>query len=136
MEKKTPQNNRKSLLARIHIGKKQLRLEDAEYREMLNQVTGKRSCSDMHISELYLVLKRLEKSGFKTKKRQFGKRPNPSKGSAALMSKVEAILADNKLHWNYAHGMAKRMFKVEKVDWLSADQLWRLVAALEKQQQR
>ena len=130
MENKAPQNNRKSLLARIHIGKNQLKLEDAEYREMLKQVTGKSSCSDMHISDLYLVLKRLEKSGFKSQKRSYGKKPNASQGHKAMMNKIEALLADNQLHWNYAHAMAKRMFKVDKVDWLEAKDLHKLIAAL------
>ena len=130
MEKQPIKNNRKSLLARVHIGQKQLKLEDAEYREMLTQVTGKSSCSDMHISELYLVLKRLEKSGFKSSNKSFGEKPNPSKGNKAMIGKVEALLADSNLPWNYAHAMAKRMFKVEKVEWLASQDLHKLIAAL------
>ena len=130
MDKQPIAASRKSLLARIHIGKKQLRIDDDMYREMLEKVTGKRSCAGMHISELYLVLQRLQKSGFKAKKPQFGKRPNPSKSRTAMMGKVEALLADSGLHWNYAHAMAKRMFKVDKVDWLKTQDLHKLIAAL------
>lgn len=99
---------------------------------MLVAAVGKDSCANMHISELYKVIEHLKQCGYKPTARKYGKRPNPAKSQRALMSKLEALLADRGLHWNYAHSMAKHMFKVEKVDWLSADQLWRVVAALEK----
>lgn len=58
-------DNRKAALAQIHIAKKQLGLDDDLYRQMLVDVTGKRSCSDMAIGELYQVIHALEKAGFK-----------------------------------------------------------------------
>ena len=122
-------DNRKAITARIHIAKKELGLDDETYRAMLQQATKHSSCADMHISDLYRVMEHLKQLGYKPAARKFGKRPNPAKDKAALMGKVEALLADRKLHWNYAHAMAQRMFKVEKVDWLDRD---RLVAALEK----
>ena len=70
----------------------------------------------------YKVMEHLKKLGYKPAERRFGKRPNPSKDKAAFMGKVEALLADRKLHWSSAHAMAQRMFKVEKVDWLDRDQ--------------
>jgi len=129
-------NNRTAIMARIHIAKKELALDDDAYRAMLNAATGHSSCKDMHISDLYKVMEHLKQRGYKPMANKYGKRPNPTKGNKALMSKVEALLADRGLHWNYAHAMAQRMFNVEKVDWLEADQLWRLVAALEKQAKR
>ncbi|WP_051222038.1 gp16 family protein [Neptunomonas japonica] len=125
-------NNRKAITARIHIAKKELGLDDETYRAMLSQVTKHNSCANMHISDLYRVMEHLKNLGYKPAARKFGKRPNPPKDKAALMGKVEALLANRKLHWNYAHAMAQRMFKVEKVDWLDRDQLWRLVASLQK----
>lgn len=127
---------RKTAIAQIHIAKKQLGLDDDTYRATLDAAVGKSSCSDMDIGELYKVIAHLKKCGFKTRKPSHGKRPNPTKSRTALMGKIEALLADRGLHWNYAHGMAKRMFSVEKVDWLDADQLWRVVAALEMHAKR
>ncbi len=46
------------------------------------------------------------------------------------MGKIEALLVDNNLPWAYADGIAKQMFKVEKVDWLERGQLRKVVAAL------
>lgn len=122
---------RKAALAQIHIAKKQLGLDDDTYRQMLQSLTGKQSCSGMVISELKAVLRHLKKCGFKNKQPRFGQRPNPGVTRQPLMNKVEALLADNGLHWNYAHSMAQRMFKVEKIDWLDPHQLRKLVAALE-----
>lgn len=58
-------DNRKSVLAQIHIAKKQLGLDDDTYRQMLANLTGKRSCSDMVLAELYQVIRHLENVGFK-----------------------------------------------------------------------
>ena len=62
MQKK---DNRKAALAQIHIAKSQLGLDDDTYRQMLKNLTGKRSCSDMVIGELYIVIRHLENVGFK-----------------------------------------------------------------------
>lgn len=124
-------DSRKTAIQLIHIAKNQLGLDDGTYRQMLTSVTGKNSCSKMTITELQQVLDHLKAKGFKTKApRKHGKRPNPGKNRQALMSKIEALLADGELPWNYAHAMAQRMFKVEKVDWLEPDQLHKLVGAL------
>jgi phage gp16-like protein len=47
------------------------------------------------------------------------------------VAKVGAILAETDKSWNYAHGTARQMFKVHRVEWLRPDQLHRLVAALQ-----
>jgi phage gp16-like protein len=120
-------------IAAIHIAKKDLGLDDDTYREMLKAATGKTSCKDMHISDLYKVMEHLKQLGYKSKRSGYGKRPNPAQGNKALMSKVEALLADRKLHWNYAHSMAKRMYGVEKVDWLESEQLISVITALSNQ---
>jgi len=46
------------------------------------------------------------------------------------MGKIEAFLAEAKRSWAYADGMALRMFKVERVEWLDPGQLQKMVAAL------
>lgn len=74
MQKK---DNRKAALAQIHIAKSQLGLDDDTYRQMLKNLTGKRSCSDMVIGELYIVIRHLENVGFKKhrpRRRQYSPR--------------------------------------------------------------
>lgn len=64
---KPKKDNRKSALAQIHIAKKQLGMDEDVYRDALQQVTGKRSCSDMDLSELFKVIAHMEKCGFRRK---------------------------------------------------------------------
>lgn len=128
---------RKSLLASIHIGKKEIGMEDDSYRALLaRHANGKISAADLSVDELKLVLDEMRLKGFKphpgkATTKNYGKRPNPTQNRQALMGKVEALLADAGRPWSYAHHMAQGMFKIERVDWLNGHQLWKLVAALE-----
>ena len=130
-------NTKKILMAKIHIAKKDLGLDDGTYRDVLWRVTGKRSCKDMTIAQLQDVVKDMEKSGFKPKAvPKHGKKPAVVGRRAPLMDKIEAMLADMSLHWNYAHGMADSMFKIKRLQWLNDSQLYKLTQALSVHQQR
>ena len=124
--KKASRNQR---IAAIHMGKKQLGLDDDTYRDMLEQVTGKRSAKDMTDDDLVKVIQHLDQLGFS--KREFGNKPKVKLSKEALIGKIEAHLAENKLHWNYAKGIAKQMFQKEALEFCTENQLWRIVAALE-----
>ena len=130
-------NTKKILMAKIHIGKKDLHLDDDTYRDVLWRVTGKRSCKDMTIAQLQDVVKDMEKSGFTPKAApKHGKKPSVVGKRQPLMDKIEAMLADMGLHWNYAHGMADSMFKIKRLQWLNDSQLYKLTQALSVHQQR
>ena len=47
-----------------------------------------------------------------------------------LLKKIEALLAEAGRPWKYAHGMARRMFTIERVQWCEPFQLHKIVAAL------
>lgn len=55
---------RNPLIAKIHIGKQQLGLDDDTYRGLLQLATGKTSCSKMNHAELESVLKAMQDRGF------------------------------------------------------------------------
>lgn len=129
--KKASRNQR---IAAIHMGKKQLGLDDDTYRDMLEQVTSKRSAKDMSDDDLVKVIQHLDQLGFS--KREFGNKPKVKLSKEALMGKIEAHLAENKLHWNYAKGIAKQMFQKEALEFCTENQLWRIVAALEYKKKR
>jgi phage gp16-like protein len=120
---------RNPTLAKIHIAKKDLGLDDETYRAMLQQHGGVTSSKDLTPLGAAKVLQHLEKAGFKPKASQ-GKRPKPAAGRGALVGKIEAQLASAGRPWDYAHSMAKKMYQVEKVDWLNEEQLGGIVAAL------
>lgn len=129
-------NKRNSLLAKIHIAKKQLVLDDAIYRDMLWRLTGKRSCKQMSIKELNSVLRDCERLGFKPIK-QHGRKPSVASHRKAILGKIEAILTDLELPWQYAENMAKTMFGGHGViEWLNDEQLYKLMQALAVYQAR
>lgn len=130
-------NTKKILMAKIHIAKKDLGLDDGTYRDVLWRVTGKRSCKDMTIAQLQDVVKDMEKSGFKPKAApKHGKKPSVVGKREPLMGKIHAMLTDMGLHWNYAHGMADSMFKIKRLQWLNDSQLYKLTQALSVHQKR
>ncbi|WP_425640691.1 gp16 family protein [Marinomonas gallaica] len=114
-------------------------MDDESYRLLLNDMFGKRSAKDLTEAERGELLERFKQLGFVPKKPQnkatnktlpWGNRPNPNANREPPMGKIEALLVDNNLPWAYADGIAKQMFKVEKVDWLERGQLRKVVAAL------
>ena len=128
---------KKILMAKIHIAKKELGFDDDTYRDVLWRVTGKRSCSDMAISELEAVVNDMQNAGFKPKAtKKHGKKPSVAKQRQVVLSKIEAILADMGLHWNYAKAMAKNMFDRDAIEWLTDEQLFKLMQALAVYQRR
>lgn len=130
-------STKKILMAKIHIAKKDLHLDDDTYRDVLWRVTGKRSCKDMTIAQLQDVVKDMEKSGFKPKAApKHGKKPSVVGKREPLMGKIHAMLTDMGLHWNYAHGMADSMFKIKRLQWLNDSQLYKLTQALSVHQNR
>lgn len=121
---------RRSLIAKIKIAQKELKLDNETYRAVLLRVTGKLSCTDMGVAELEAVLTDMQAHGFKPKPKA-GIRPKRRKSADGMLRKVEALILDNGWSWNYAHCTAKRMFGVDRVQWLSDENLWKLVAALQ-----
>ena len=126
------QKNRGKLLAVVHVGKKELGLDDDTYRDLLERITSKRSARDLKIEELNKVIRALEQKGFKHEsKRSFGTKPDVASFKEPLIGKIEALLADKKRHWNYAIGLAKQMFGKEKLEFCTKSELHRIASALE-----
>lgn len=124
-------NYRKALIGKIHIAKKQLCLDEDTYRDVLRLATsGLTSCKDMNITELERVLYAMEKKGFKPIKKDHGRKPKKADHNQPTIDKIEAILAENKLHWNYAHGIAKKMFNKEALEFCTPEQLKKVLQAL------
>lgn len=126
-----------AMMAKIHIAKKELGLDDGTYRDVLWRVTGKRSCKNMLIGELEAVIKDMESRGFTPKAApKHGKKPSVVGKRQPLMDKIEAMLTDMGLHWKYAHGMGDKMFGIKRLQWLNDSQLYKLTQALSVHQQR
>lgn len=120
-----------SSLAKIHIAKAQLGLDEETYRALLARVAGVRSAKDLSPRQVGAVLAEFERLGWQSKpaKKAGRKTPTPAVDRKALVGKIEAFLAEANRPWSYADAMALRMFQVERVEWLDSGQLQRLVAA-------
>lgn len=140
----TNADKRQMLIAKIHIAKKDLGLDDDTYRDVLVRVTGKDSCKLMTNAELVAVCREYKRLGFIPKQAQtksqakpkYGKKPSTIHNRQDLINKIEAMLSDMGLHWNYAHSMAKHMFGVDFVHWLEAKRLYKVAQALAVYQKR
>lgn len=130
------QTNRNALLAKIHIGKKQLGLDDDTYRDVLWRLTGKRSAKELSVRQLRQVLMYMQNKGFVVTPKKAHRTPSVAARKQALIGKIEAMLSDMGLPWSYADGMANTMFGVAKVQWLDNQKLYKLTQALAVYQAR
>ena len=123
---------RNGQMAKIHIAKAQLGLDDEEYRSLLGRVAGVSSAKDLNPRQIGAVLAAFEKLGWQPKApaKQGRKRPNVKTTRQLLLGKIEAQLAAADRKWAYADAMALRMCKVERVEWCDERQLQKLIAAL------
>jgi len=123
----------------IKVAVRQLGLDEETYRALLVRVTGKASCAQMSDGERGKVLDALKAQGFvleRNGKSVYHHRPKdtrrePRADNTRMLSKVEALLADAKRPWNYAHALVKHMFGVDRLEFLRGGQLHKLVAALQ-----
>lgn len=127
-------NQRQALIAKIHIAKNQLKLDEDTYRQMLQGLTGKASCRLMKIADLNKVLEAMKRRGFKAQHKQ--KRPEPAKHKAIYLAKITALLCQYKLPPSYADSVAKQAFGVDFVHWLSVDKLKKVIQMLSVYHQR
>jgi len=138
MRRFDPATIRTRQLAAIHvIATKQLHLDRETYVALLQRVGGVGSSADLDSHGRDLVLKELRRLTGEGDKQMSNAVALPDAPQnvreeiAGMVGKVGAILAEIGKPWGYAHGTARRMFKVHRVEWLRADQLHRLVAALQ-----
>lgn len=124
---------RKRELAQIHIAKGQLGMDEETYRAMLWTVARVKSAADLDWTGRKRVLEHFKARGAKLG----GKRPpRAAADRTGLVGKIGAQLTDMALPWEYAHGIAQHMFKIEKVEWCSPEQLRKIVAALAYKQKK
>lgn len=130
-------------IAAIHVlARKRLRLDESTYRDLLERVAGVRSAADLDAAGRARVLAELRRLTGEGARQMRNAVPAPGAPAhvreeiSAMVGKVGAILAESGRSWAYAHGLARRMFKVQRVEWLHGDQLHRLIAALEIDQRR
>ncbi len=122
---------RNGLLAKIHIAKKDLGMDQATYRSTLQAVLGVDSAKEATDKQLAVLITHLRKSGWNDAPPKRENIPPQARGDCtALMSKIEAQLADAARPWSYAVALAKRLCKIDRLEWCDAEDLRKIIAAL------
>lgn len=123
---------RNGQMAKIHIAKSQLGLDDEEYRALLGRVAGVSSAKDLNPRQMGAVLAAFEKLGWQPKApaKQGRKRPHVKSTRERLLGKIEAQLAEAGRPWAYADALALRICKVERLEWCDDAHLQKVIAAL------
>lgn len=128
---------RNAQLAKIHIARQQLGMDEDTYRAMLQRIAGVTSAKALTPTGIGRVLEHLRSIGFKDKNApRHGRRPNPHISREAQIGKIEALLADAGRPWGYADAIAKRVCQVDAVAFCNGDQLQKIIAALAIDQRR
>ncbi|MEG0233777.1 MAG: regulatory protein GemA [Hafnia sp.] len=123
--------NKNGLIGAIKAGQSYLGWDDETYRDVLVRLTGKTSSVQCSLEALQNVREYMHQQGFpRTVAKKNGRKPSVAKGKKSILSKIEALLADAKRPWQYAEKMAQHMFNVRYVDWLTEEQLIKLMQAL------
>lgn len=132
---KTYEQKRKGLIAKIKVAQKQLALDDDNYRAILLRVTGQSSCADCDLLQLQRVEAEMERLGFKPTTKSIGRKPLHVTDVTELMNKIAVLLKENGKTWEYANGIAQRMFKNNniKINQLNEQQLHKVLIALNYQ---
>lgn len=126
---------RRQMIAKVKMAQKDRDLDDDAYRDLLRRVTGKNSCARMGLSDLDKVIAEFRRLGWEAKPSKAAAKGWPGRpkntDQVPMLRKVEALLADARRPWDYAHATAKHMFGTDRLEFLTHDQLHRLVAALQ-----
>jgi len=135
----------RSVLAKIHVAKKQLGLDDDSYRAMLRSVGGVESARDLSTPAANRVLRHLEDCGFKPAPKSSGgktasdrplARDEQSRKIRALWLALHAIGAVRNSSEAALAAYVKRQTGIEALQWLDGRQASQVVEALKKWEAR
>ena len=130
--------NRRAMLAKVHIGKKRLGLDDETYRALLSDAYGVNTAAKLSVKQLDDLLMRFQAMGAELNQgaNPRGLRTRTERGS--YLRKIEALLAEKgsdegrHISWDYAAGILERQTKgtVKSLDKATIEQLRKVIAAL------
>ena len=126
------QQARRSMLGKIHIAKKQLAMDEDDYRQLLFEVTGHGSAADCSDGQLSRVIERLKEKGFKPLPkagRKAATHPMARKARALWISLHHLCVVQNPSE-QALEAFAHRQLKCEKLSWANQRDANKLIEAL------
>lgn len=132
---------RRALIAKVHVAKKEMNLLDDDYRAMLVRVTGHLSASECDVTQLRRMVEELKAKGFKPKpargRSMRGAAPatpaadHPSaKKARALWISLHHLGAIHNPSEQALEAFARRQLGVERLQWANQAQSYKLIEAL------
>ncbi|WP_454887861.1 gp16 family protein [Sphingomonas oryzagri] len=130
---------RRAMLASVHVGCKALRIEEDDYRALLERVTGHRSAKDCDDRQLGDVLAEFERLGFQPSSRP-AQRPRASspvvrKARAIWISLYQLGAIENASEAGL-ETFGRRQLGVDRLQWTNEREGFRLIEALKAMAQR
>lgn len=122
--------SKNSLIGAIKAGQNWLQWDDITYRSVLMRMTGKSSSTKCSLEELQKLREYMHEQGYpRTRSRKYGRRPNVANTRKSVLDKIEALLTNAGRPWSYAESTARRMFNQSVIEWLTDEQLTKLMQA-------
>ena len=132
MQSTKKNTRRNALLAKVHIAKKELNIEDEDYRVILEREFRKDSARDLTDLELGYLIDYFRQHGWQTRNPQPATR-NPINQIEHLRARAYEIAAKIENGEVRLKGLARKMLGVDSIAWCrDVKRLQRLLAVLEK----
>lgn len=132
---------RKAQLAKIHMAKKELAIEDGAYRAMLTRLTGHESSAKASAAQLDAVIAELQVKGWKPKpgtaQRGVKRADHPSaKKARALWISLHELGAVRNGSEQALEAFAARQLGVTRLQWADQGLVYKLIEALKRMAER
>ncbi|MGB3167122.1 MAG: regulatory protein GemA [Alteraurantiacibacter sp.] len=131
--------HRRSMLAKVHIAKKQLQLTDDDYRQIVFEETGRTSAGDCSEAQLEKVIGRFRRQGFRPvpakRKTRTATHPVALKARAMWISLHQLGVVQNPSD-QALEAFAKRQLGCDRLVWARQSHGYRLIEALKAMAER
>lgn len=126
--------DKRPLIAKIHVAKAQLNLDDEQYRDIVRRVTGKDSAAQCRYSQLVDLINEFKALGWKTpKKKAFRRAPSDGiKKIYALWGKLQALGAVQSTDKTALDAFVKKYTGIDSVQWLQPAQQQKIIEILKQ----
>lgn len=129
------QRIRQALLAQIHIAQRDLQLDEAAYRLLLQRLTGRNSCAEMNLTQLQAVRREMVLRGFKPVE-PWQWVDHAAVDRRPLLRQIIALANQAHVGEGYVNSLARRISGKERLAFCNGDELHDIIAALNVHQRR
>lgn len=132
---------RRAAVTKLQIARRELGLEEDDYRALLQRVTGRRSATELDDRQIGRVLDVLKGQGWQGQPRRQGDRPRPAaspvaRKARALWISLHQLGVVRDPSERALEAFAKRQLGVERLNWARASDGHRLIEALKAMAER